>query len=139
MEKIKTTGIVRRINDLGQIVIPKSIRRQYDIREGDALELFTTNSGVLFRKYIPETDVGPKILYQSSDYQPELITNRYLYINKNGLPVVSETVKTKKTNYTYREYELPVSEYPRYSQTIEEAQKRRNLFPYEVELKENWQ
>ena len=77
------------------------------------------------------------VLYQSPNFKPELITNRYLYINNTGLPVVDESVKTAHTNYTYRKYELPGSEYPRYSQAIEEAQKRRHLFPYEVELKEN--
>nr|WP_319488499.1 hypothetical protein [uncultured Caproiciproducens sp.] len=78
------------------------------------------------------------ILYQSPDYKPEIITNRYLYINLNTLkPIVDETVKTVHTNYTYREYELPESEYPRYSQAIEEAEKMKLCFPYEVELKEN--
>lgn len=42
-----------------------------------------------------------KILYQSPNYKPEVITNRYLYINPTGLLVVDETVKTKRTNYTY--------------------------------------
>lgn len=48
---MKTTGIVRRIDDLGRVVIPKEIRRSMKIREGDALEIFTSNEGVTFRKY----------------------------------------------------------------------------------------
>lgn len=48
---MKATGIVRRIDDLGRVVIPKEIRRTLAIQEGDALEIYTTDSGVLFRKY----------------------------------------------------------------------------------------
>ena len=51
---MKATGIVRRIDDLGRIVIPKEIRRTLRIREGDALEIFTdSQGGVIFRKYSP--------------------------------------------------------------------------------------
>lgn len=51
---MKATGIVRRIDDLGRIVIPKEIRRTMHIREGDPLEIYTDNSeGVIFRKYSP--------------------------------------------------------------------------------------
>ena len=48
---MKATGIVRRIDDLGRVVIPKEIRRTLAIREGDPLEIYTTDGGVLFRKY----------------------------------------------------------------------------------------
>lgn len=48
---MKATGIVRRIDDLGLVVIPKEIRRTMAIREGDPLEIYTTDDGVLFRKY----------------------------------------------------------------------------------------
>lgn len=48
---MKATGIVRRIDDLGRVVIPKEIRNTMAIREGDALEIYTTDGGVLFRKY----------------------------------------------------------------------------------------
>lgn len=48
---MKATGIVRRIDDLGRVVIPKEIRRTYNIREGDALEIYTTNEGIVFAKY----------------------------------------------------------------------------------------
>lgn len=49
---MKATGIVRRIDDLGRVVIPKEIRRAMRIREGDPLEIYTdTNGCVIFRKY----------------------------------------------------------------------------------------
>ena len=49
---MKATGIVRRIDDLGRVVIPKEIRRTMRIREGDPLEIFTNGEGgVVFQKY----------------------------------------------------------------------------------------
>ncbi len=51
---MKATGIVRRIDDLGRVVIPKEIRRTMHIREGDPLEIFTDKEGgVIFKKYSP--------------------------------------------------------------------------------------
>lgn len=56
---MKATGIVRRIDDLGRIVIPKEIRRTMRIREGDPLEIFTDNNGeVIFKKYSPIGEMG---------------------------------------------------------------------------------
>ena len=51
---MKATGIVRRIDDLGRVVIPKEIRRTMRIREGDPLEIYTNAGGeVIFKKYSP--------------------------------------------------------------------------------------
>ena len=51
---MKATGIVRRIDDLGRVVIPKEIRRTMRIREGDPLEIYTDADGeVIFKKYSP--------------------------------------------------------------------------------------
>ena len=49
---MRATGIVRRIDDLGRIVIPREIRRTLNIREGDPLEIYTESDGsVIFKKY----------------------------------------------------------------------------------------
>ncbi|NLX63227.1 MAG: stage V sporulation protein T [Clostridiaceae bacterium] len=51
---MKATGIVRRIDDLGRVVIPKEIRRTLRIREGDPLEIYTDREGeVILKKYSP--------------------------------------------------------------------------------------
>ncbi len=51
---MKATGIVRRIDDLGRVVVPKEIRRTLRIREGDPLEIFTDREGeIIFKKYSP--------------------------------------------------------------------------------------
>lgn len=53
---MKSTGIVRRIDDLGRVVIPKEIRRSMRIREGDALEIYTTNDGCVCFKSVEPMD-----------------------------------------------------------------------------------
>ena len=66
---MKATGIVRRIDDLGRVVIPKEIRRTMRIREGDPLEIFTNKEGeVIFKKYSP---IGEMTAF-SSDYASAL-------------------------------------------------------------------
>ena len=50
---MKATGIVRRIYDLGRVVIPKEIRRACNIREGDPLEIFLQDGAIVFEKYNP--------------------------------------------------------------------------------------
>ena len=56
---MKATGIVRRIDDLGRIVVPKEIRRTLRIREGDPLEIFTDREGeIILKKYSPIGELG---------------------------------------------------------------------------------
>ncbi len=57
---MKATGIVRRMDDLGRVVIPKEIRRTMRIREGDPLEIYTDSDGeVIFKKYSPIEEMTP--------------------------------------------------------------------------------
>ena len=79
---MKATGIVRRIDDLGRVVIPKEIRRTMRIREGDPLEIFVSNEGeVIFKKYSPISELGSiaaqycEVLYRTAGF-PVLITDR---------------------------------------------------------------
>ena len=52
---MKPTGIVRRIDDLGRVVMPKELRRTLRIREGDPLEIFVSGDSVMLKKYSPAT------------------------------------------------------------------------------------
>lgn len=52
---MKATGIIRRIDDLGRIVIPKEIRRDLRMGEGCPMEIIPTQEGILLKKYHPET------------------------------------------------------------------------------------
>lgn len=72
---MKATGIVRRIDDLGRVVIPKEIRKTLRIREGDPLEIFTDKDGeVILKKYSPIGELGEfalqyaESLYKSSGH-----------------------------------------------------------------------
>ena len=56
---MRATGIVRRIDDLGRVVVPKEIRRVMRIREGDPLEIFTDKDGeIVLKKYSPIGEMG---------------------------------------------------------------------------------
>ena len=80
--EMKATGIVRRIDDLGRVVIPKEIRRTLRIREGDPLEIFVDRDGeVILKKYSPIGELGDfakeyaESLYESTSHVT-LITDR---------------------------------------------------------------
>lgn len=61
---MKATGIVRRIDDLGRVVIPKEIRRTMRIREGDPLEIYTNSEGeVIFKKYSAISEMSENASY----------------------------------------------------------------------------
>lgn len=87
---MKATGIVRRIDDLGRIVIPKEIRRTLRIRERDALEIFTDRDGeVILKKYSPIANLEDfaqeytDSLFDSTGHVA-LITDRDAYIAVSG-------------------------------------------------------
>ena len=54
---MKVTGIIRRMDDLGRVVIPKEVRRQLNLREGDPMEIFIHEQGVFYKKYDPSKPV----------------------------------------------------------------------------------
>ncbi len=79
---MKATGIVRRIDDLGRVVIPKEIRRTLRIREGDPLEIYTDPDGeVIFKKYSPVGEMSPfanqyaEVLSRTSE-MPTIVCDR---------------------------------------------------------------
>lgn len=87
---MKATGIVRRIDDLGRVVIPKEIRRTLRIREGDPLEIFVDRDGeVILKKYSPISELSDfakeyaEALFDSLG-NPVLICDRDAYIAVAG-------------------------------------------------------
>jgi AbrB family transcriptional regulator (stage V sporulation protein T) len=89
---MKATGIVRRIDDLGRVVIPKEIRRTMRIREGDPLEIYTDNDGeVIFKKYSPLGELGAfavqyaEVLNKTSGF-PVVVCDRDHVIAVAGVP-----------------------------------------------------
>ena len=100
---MKATGIVRSIDDLGRVVIPKEIRRTMRIREGDPLEIYTDREGeVIRKKYSPINDLGEFAKeYVESLYEtigaPAFISDRDEMISVAGL---------SKKDYTNRRLSL---------------------------------
>ncbi len=89
---MKATGIVRRIDDLGRVVIPKEIRRTMRIREGDPLEIYTDNDGeVIFKKYSPIGELSSfasqyaEVLGKIGGY-PVVVCDRDHVISVAGIP-----------------------------------------------------
>lgn len=108
---MKATGVVRRIDELGRVVVPMEIRRTLRIRGGDPLELFVDKGGMLLlRKYSPISELGDfakeyaEALYDSLG-NPILICDRDMYITTAGCSKqkymdkeVSDTVKEMMEN-----------------------------------------
>ncbi len=92
---MKATGIVRRIDDLGRVVIPKEIRRTLRIREGDPLEIFVDRDGeVILKKYSPVADVE----YFAQEYADSLAESTgYTAIVADEHEVVAIADGPKKT------------------------------------------
>lgn len=84
---MKSTGIVRRIDDLGRIVIPKEIRRELGIRDGDPLEIYREGTMVGFRKYYPNEEFTERLAevekritdYYEGDFNKELTIIRMAF------------------------------------------------------------
>jgi AbrB family transcriptional regulator (stage V sporulation protein T) len=97
---MKATGIVRRIDDLGRVVIPKEIRRTMRIREGDPLEIYTDREGeVIFKKYSPIGELAAfaaqyaETLYKTCSLSV-VITDRDAVIACAGVPRKEYTDKS---------------------------------------------
>lgn len=135
---MKATGIVRRIDDLGRVVIPKEIRRTLRIREGDPLEIFVDRDGeVILKKYSPISELGDfareyaEALYDSLN-NPVLICDRDTYIavaggskkdflNKNISELVEKTMEDRNTTIVTQQGNLALvdgNEEPLSSYTI---------------------
>lgn len=78
----RCTGMVRRIDDLGRVVIPKEIRRTMKIREGDPLIISTTENGVLFEKYGVNADITDSLKQVIDNYEDDLTKDEIESIRK---------------------------------------------------------
>ena len=97
---MRATGIVRRIDDLGRIVIPKEVRRNIGIKEGDPLEIFTSREGfVSFKKYSP-------LAYEMPTGEIRSIT-KFLTDALNRKVYIVDTEKVLYNTYDVNENEVP--------------------------------
>lgn len=86
---MKATGIIRRVDDLGRIVIPKEIRRTMGICEGEPLEIYLENDAIIFRKYChkltAEVARVAELVEQNCNADSKtihLLTDKFLEISK---------------------------------------------------------
>ena len=85
---MRETGIIRRIDDLGRVVIPREIRKQFLIKEGDRLEIFVNKDKIILKKY--DVSIGMKELVRrlddefsdvKGDMETEIANNTYKHIS----------------------------------------------------------
>ncbi len=86
---MRATGIVRRVDDLGRVVIPREIRRSMGIREGEPMEIYLENDAVMFRRYsyklTAEVARVAELVEQNCNADQEtlhLLTDKFLEIAK---------------------------------------------------------
>lgn len=95
---MKATGIVRRIDDLGRVVIPKEIRRTLRIREGDPLEIFVDRDGeVILKKYSPIGELG-EFAKEYADSLAEAVGHVALIADRDVIVAVSGAPKKEFLN-----------------------------------------
>ena len=111
---MKATGIVRRIDDLGRVVIPKEIRRTLRIREGDPLEIFTDREGqVILKKYSPIGELSEfsseyaQALYDNTNHSVLIAdrdtiiavagTSKKVYLDKRISPDLEKAIENRDT------------------------------------------
>ncbi len=111
---MKATGVVRRIDDLGRIVIPKEIRRNFKINEGDSLEIFVDSNGIILKKY--------SLLDDMVEIANHLVDSVLKVYGKNIIITDKEKViaVSKELNKEYYDKEL--------TSTIKEKIEERNEF-----------
>lgn len=135
---MKATGIVRRIDDLGRVVIPKEIRRTLRIREGDPLEIYTaTDGGVIFKKYSPIGELSEfssiycDVLARVSDLPTVICDKDHVvavagiskkeYIERRITPSLEELMESRR-NYILKndskEHFLPIEGIDKYAVII---------------------
>lgn len=95
---MKATGIVRRIDDLGRVVIPKEIRRTLRIREGDPLEIYVDREGeVILKKYSPVGELGD-FAKEYADSLYEAIGQIVLIADRDNVVAVAGAAKKEFLN-----------------------------------------
>ena len=120
---MKATGIVRRIDDLGRVVIPKEIRRTMRIREGDPLEIYTNPDGeVIFKKYSAIGELSDSAS-QAAEVLAKLSGSTAVVFDKDHVVAVSGAPKKE---YAQR----------RVSSALEELMAERRAFEYSSDSSE---
>ena len=142
---MKATGIVRRIDDLGRVVIPKEIRRTLRIKDGDAFEIYIEDGAVIYKKYYPMDNLASlaaqyaEVLYNMSAHAV-LITDRDHIVTACGVSKLNylerrityglEYVLECRKTYQYQEDNLlhPVEGVPTVASYVQPIISRGELY-----------
>lgn len=111
---MKSTGVIRRIDDLGRIVIPKEIRKNLRIKDGDNLEIFISSEDLVLKKY--------SYLKKITDLSQELTDTLSNYLKKSVLITDNDTVIAASGKYKNEYLNKNISNY------LVECIKRRQNF-----------
>lgn len=109
---MKSTGVIRRIDELGRIVLPKEIRRNLGIRDGESLEIFVEEDKIVLKKFSKMKDFK-----ESIDSICELVTNVYN----------CKLIVTDRDKVVYSNFEAEIVESPLDSQLISFIQNRESV------------
>lgn len=84
--RLKSTGVVRKVDSLGRIVIPKELRKVLNINENDPIEIFTDDNFIILKKYMPQKAcvVTGDVLKENKEFAPGL------YISPKGAEILFE-------------------------------------------------
>ncbi len=91
---MKTTGVVRRIDDLGRIVIPKELRRTLRIRDGESLEIFVENEMIALKKFSSMSDLQD-ISNNLTNTINQIILKNVMITDRDKVIAVSNNIKSK--------------------------------------------
>ena len=117
---MKSTGITRRIDDLGRIVIPKEIRKNLKIKENEVLEIFIDNDNIILKKFSSFDDMD-KILESYIDVLSDISLKNVLITNRDKVIMCSEN---KKYDYLNKEISDDISYFMNNRKTISTKQEQ---------------
>lgn len=100
---MKSTGITRRIDDLGRIVIPKEIRKNLKIKENEVLEIFINNDEIILKKFSPFND-SEKVLSDYIKVINDMTGNDVIITDRDKVILSSKKLEEKLLNKKLSEY-----------------------------------
>lgn len=100
---MKSTGITRRIDDLGRIVIPKEIRKNLKIKENEVLEIFINNDEIILKKFSPFND-SEKVLSDYIKVINDMTGNNVIITDRDKVILSSKRLEEKLLNKKLSEY-----------------------------------